>query len=73
MRSEQPGSQQESPKEHKHTIAKVVLAIGLLDLLLTASFLVNGVMSVAYGVSAAVRFCLWVVLPVLFIRGTFDR
>ena len=62
-----------SNPEHKHDIAKVVLAIGLLDLLLTASFLLGGVMTVDYGVFAAVRFGLFVVLPILFIRGTFDR
>ena len=58
-------------KKHKHLIAKILLVIGLLDVL---AFLV---LVSAYGVgvnfSFIVRVVLWVVLPVLFIAGVFDK
>ena len=69
VRREREERQRRRSAEHRHIISKVVLVIGLLDLLVTASFLLGGAMTVEYGVSAAVRFGLFVVLPLLFINA----
>ena len=60
-------------KEHSHVFSKIALALGGLDALLSVSLLLGGVMTAEYVVGFAVRFVLWVVLPILFLRGTFDR
>ena len=59
-------------KKHKHIVAKIFLAIGLLDLLLfiVLSAMAGGA-SLTFGFIA--RFVLWVVIPTLFIMGVFDK
>ena len=57
-------------KKHSHLIAKIFLVIGLLDLALFIFFLTQGGM---INLTFIVRFLLWVVLPILFIAGAFDK
>ena len=60
-------------EQHAHVFSKVALVLGSLDVLLSASFLLGGVMTTEYAVGFAIRFALWVVLPILFLQGIFDR
>ena len=57
-------------KKHSHIIAKIFLAIGLIDLVATVVLLMLGG---SFSPVFFVRFFLWVVLPFLFITGAFDR
>ena len=53
-------------KRHSHNAAKVFLAIGVIDLSVS---LVVGIVNPVL----AIRVVLWVVLPLLFIMGVFDK
>lgn len=57
-------------KEHSHIIAKIFLAVGLIDLVATVVFLVLGA---PFSPFSLLRFFLWVVLPFFFIVGAFDK
>lgn len=57
-------------KKHSHVVAKVFLAIGIIDLVVNVVMMTQGW---AFSPLLLVRFFLWVVLPFLFIVGAFDK
>lgn len=63
------------PGSHKHLCAKVFLALGLIDVLSFIALISVGAVTelTPYVGMAPVRFGLWVVLPILFIKGKFDE
>lgn len=62
---------EQEQKEHRHTIAKIFLVIGLLDVAGTVLLLMLLWVQIPH--VFVLRFCLLVVIPTLFIAGVFDK
>lgn len=58
-------------KQHRHLIAKGFLVIGLIDVGVTVLLLMLLWVQIPH--VFVLRFCLFVVLPTLFIAGVFDK